>query len=467
MPQILIVDDSDIDRLFVAALVEKNTGCPTLQAANGNAALASIKQDTAHTIAAVLLDLSMPEMDGRSALPAMLALRPDLQVIAITGSMRVTDVVDIVRAGAADYLTKPVDADLLRNALAKALHLYNLTSEVQQLRNKDTQILHFGNLVGQSAALQTSLKLGQRAALSDITVLITGESGTGKELLARAMHAASARAAKAFIAVNCGAIPKDLVESTLFGHKKGAFTGAFADAIGKFVEADGGTLFLDEIGELPMEAQVKLLRALQERVIEPVGSNKTIPINIRIIAATNRDPLNAMRQGHLREDLFYRLNAFPIHMPPLRDRKGDLKPLSEHFLKHYAAVEGKSIRGFTKAAEDWLGLQRWTGNVRELENTIFRAVLLCDGQFISTEHLDTLNRAPPKPLRPTHDEAGILSIQLVDDHGVFKRMEVLHRQVEAAALAYHHNNIVLAARQLGIGKSTLYRHQQHGGTHDE
>lgn len=459
MPHILIADDNEIDRLFLASLVEKNFGCPTLEASTGQAALAWLKEDTDDEIAAVLLDLSMPDMDGHIALPKMLALRPNLQIIAVTGSQELSDAINVLRAGATDYLTKPIDADLFRSTLTKALNVYGLRQEIHKLRQKEAPRTGFSDLVGQSPALQTCLKLGNRAAMSDITVFITGESGTGKELLARALHTSSVRCTKPFVAVNCGAIPKDLVESTLFGHKKGAFTGAFADAPGKFYEADGGTLFLDEIGELPLEAQVKLLRALQERVIEPVGASKSVPINIRIIAATNRDPMEAVRRGHLREDLYYRLNAFPIHMPPLRDRKGDISLLASHFLRHYSSLENKSITGFTKEAETWMELRPWPGNIRELENTIFRAVLLADHDRIGVEHLSVQAALELKPTGPKRGKIPDgMSIQLLDSSGNFKRMDVLQREVEQAALAFHDNNTTLAARQLGIGKSTLYKH---------
>ena len=237
-------------------------------------------------------------------------------------TQNIDDVVEVVKRGAFDYLLKPANPELLQNALHKAAQLHELQKEIARLRRDSMRPAGFSAWIGDDPGSASCLKLGQRAAESDITVLITGESGTGKEVLANAIHDESQRRSKPFIAVNCGAIPKDLVESTLFGHVRGSFTGAVADAIGKFREADGGTLFLDEVGELPLAAQVKLLRVLQQREVEPVGAAKAIPVNIRVIAATNRDPLQAMRQGFLREDLFYRLNVFPIHIPPVTAKAG-------------------------------------------------------------------------------------------------------------------------------------------------
>ena len=290
--------------------------------------------------------------------------------------------------------------------------------------------------------------------------MITGESGAGKEVMARAIHGESERASKPFVAVNCGAIPKDLVESTLFGHKKGSFTGAIADSLGKFREADGGTLFLDEIGELPPDVQVKLLRALQQREVEPVGGGQTVPVNIRVIAATNRNLAHAVQKGHFREDLFYRLNVFPIHMPPLRERSSDILPLSMHFLIYYAAQEGKELEGFDEDAQNWLKAHSWLGNVRELENTIFRAVLLSEGKFIGLEHILPAERDRPAIL-PSPDVANVnarpLQISMLDAEGRLKPLEQIKQEAVQLALSHSENNMTRAAQQLGLGKSTLYR----------
>lgn len=463
MPQLLVVDDNEIDRAFVASLTQGCIGYDCIHAASGLEALELLKKDKGNNIAAVLLDLSMPDMDGKTTLIHLRKLREHLQVIAVTASNDVADIVDIIKLGAVDYLTKPVDSVLFGSALNKALQIYEMRKELERLRDKGDSVTAFADLVGTSDAMQTCAKLGQRAATSDITVLITGESGTGKEMMARAIHYQSNRAGKPFVAVNCGALPKDLVESTLFGHKKGSFTGAFADAPGKFLEANGGTLFLDEVGELPLEAQVKLLRALQEREIEPVGGSKTIPVNIRIIAATNRNPLQAMRQGYLREDLYYRLNVFPIVMPPLRERADDILVLADYFLRRYAAAEHKVVTGFETTCSNWMLQHNWPGNIRELENAIFRSVLLCDRDTIGLEHLlheGTTSIDSIVELAELTNNSTPYKINLLDSNGNFKNMDSIKREVEKAALAFNNNNVVLAARQLGIGMSTLYRHRQ-------
>ena len=404
----------------------------------------------------------MPEMDGRDVLPQLLDIRPGISVIIVTGTQTVSDVVDLIKMGASDYIVKPPNPELLKNALYKALQLYTLRQELEQLRQINNT-KSFSSMFGKSPSMQLCLKLAQRAATSDITVLITGESGVGKEIMAQAIHTESTRAGKPFIAVNCGAIPKDLVESTLFGHKKGSFTGAIADAVGKFREANGGTLFLDEIGELPLEAQVKLLRVLQEREVEPVGVNKPIPVNIRIIAATNRNPEQSVQSGHLREDLYYRLNVFPIHIPPLRERRGDIVDLALYFLNRYATSENKMIAGFDDAAIQWAENYQWTGNVRELENTVYRAVLMCDSERIGLEHMrGTMAKSPAGG--ETGSNSGATSaafvVSLLDNAGHFKPMHDIKQEVEKAALDFFKGNTLMAAQRLGIGKSTLYRHRQ-------
>jgi transcriptional regulator with PAS, ATPase and Fis domain len=361
-----------------------------------------------------------------------------------------------------------VQKDRLEISLMQALKFRNLQEELSALRNVVAPSSGFSHIVGHSGGLHTAVKLASRAASSDITVLLTGESGSGKERFARAIHDESARKSQPFIAVNCGALPKDLVESTLFGHRKGAFTGAVADAMGKFREADGGTLFLDEVGELPLEAQVKLLRVLQQREVEPVGEGKSVAVNVRVVAATNRHPMEEVRKGRFREDLFYRLNVYPIHLPPLRERRQDIKPLCEHFLHHYAALEHKPLEGVSEDAMIWLTTHLWPGNVRELENTMYRAVLLCDEPRLRLEHV-----LAGMPISSGHDSgiahAGELvpamqsaplsagSLSLFDEKGRVKTMEAIRLDVIAACLALFDGNVVKAAQALDVGKSTLYR----------
>jgi hypothetical protein len=458
-PHIMVVDDSPVDGLFLSTLAQKFFDIPSVHASSGAEALEYVKNDRQSHIATVLLDLSMPTMDGRATLQNLLHLRPDLQVIIITGTSDVANIVDVIKMGAMDYLVKPVDYDLFKNAVGKALHIYNLRKELDELRNKAKTPAAFEALIGHSPAFRTCIRLGQRAATSDITTLITGESGTGKEMIAHAIHAASNRSDKPFVAVNCGAMPKDLVESILFGHKKGSFTGATGEVRGKFLEADGGTLFLDEVGELPLDAQVKLLRVLQEREIEPVGASTSIPVNIRIIAATNRNLSQAVKQSHMREDLFYRLNVFPVHMPSLSERGDDAQDLAVYFLRHYAAQESKPIIGFSPEASQMIAERSWPGNIRELENTIYRAVLLCDDTTITVDHLMHHNPADkPNDVLPPKQDARLI-VELLDSTGMFKAMTTIRKEVERHALNHYHNDVTEAAQSLQIGKSTLYRHR--------
>jgi DNA-binding NtrC family response regulator len=317
------------------------------------------------------------------------------------------------------------------------------------------------------------LKAAEKAAGSQIPVLIEGESGTGKELIARAIHGSGARRAKPFVAVNCGAMPENLVESILFGHEKGAFTGATEKHAGKFVEADGGTLFLDEVGELPPAAQVKLLRALQEGEIEPVGGRKSVKVDVRIVSATNRDLIADVKAGRFREDLFYRLHVFPIAVPPLRKRPEDIVELARHFLARIAAEEGKRVRRFSAEALTLLSAHRWPGNVRQLENAIFRAVVLADGEEagaaefpqvakqIDPESIAAAPMIEPSPATaaswPEPSEAMGSSLRLVDRQGEVRPLEEIESELIRFAIAHYRGQMSEVARRLKIGRSTLYR----------
>lgn len=455
-PLILIVEDSASQRYLLAKLLTFRLGYEVLEAENGVDALQKIADDKEQKIAAVLLDLEMPEMDGREALPKIHALRPTLPVIVLTATESITDVVDVMKLGAADFLIKPPDIDLVKASLAKAIKIQTLELEVDRLTRERDGKHAFTDIIGYDGDLKKVTKLARRAAASDISILMSGESGVGKEVFARAIHSESARKNKPFVAVNCGALPRELVESILFGHKKGAFTGAIADAMGKFREAEGGTLFLDEVGELPLDAQVKLLRVLQQREVEPVGGGKPVPVNIRIIAASNRSMAQEVKRGQFREDLYYRLNAFPIHIPPLRDRKHDIFDLALFFLHHYALTEKRTMYGFEKKAEQWLHAHTWPGNVRELENKIYRAVLLCEGSEVTLEHLLYDEMQPAHDVQKSPVNAAE-TIMLHNVSGGFKTMDMIEREAIRAAIAVHDNNIRAAADALQIGVSTIYR----------
>ncbi len=288
-----------------------------------------------------------------------------------------------MRAGAVDFVIKPVAPERLEVSIKNALKIESLAVEINRMKRQSSGTLTFNDLILRGEAMQRVIAYGRKAAGSNIPVLVEGESGVGKELIARAIQGESERKGKAFVTVNCGAIPENLVESTLFGHEKGSFTGAVDKRIGKFQEADGGTLFLDEVGELPLDAQVKLLRALQEGEIDPVGSKRPVKVDIRIIAATNRDMIQLVREGKFREDLYYRLSVFPLWVPPLRERMDDVPELARHFITKFAAEEGKRIDGFDAQASALLAGYSWPGNVRQLENAVFRAVVLAEGQTLT------------------------------------------------------------------------------------
>src|SRR5476649_1410061 len=376
---VLIVDDDPVQRRLLEAMVGR-FGYRALVAESGDAALGLLSG--AQRIDCVVLDLVMPDLDGLGVLARMREAGLDIPVIVQTAHGGIDNVVSVMRAGATDFVVKPASPERLQVSLRNALATKALSGELQRIKRSRDGALAITDVITRSDAMRPVLRAAEKAAASTIPVLIEGESGTGKELIARAIHGSGARKAKPFVAVNCGAMPENLVESILFGHEKGSFTGATEKHNGKFVEADGGTLFLDEVGELPPAAQVKLLRALQEGEIEPVGGRKTVKVDVRIVSATHRDLIADVKSGRFREDLFYRLHVFPILIPPLRQRLEDIPDLTRHFLTRIAAEEGKRMRGVANEAMALLASYRWPGNVRQLENAIFRAVVLADGEEI-------------------------------------------------------------------------------------
>src|SRR5471030_1705455 len=348
----------------------------------GEAALARMLATESTPFDCVVLDLVMPDLDGLGVLARMREAGLDIPVIVQTAHGGIDNVVSVMRAGATDFVVKPASPERLQVSLRNALATKALTGELQRLKRSRDGTLTIADVITSSHAMRPVLHAAEKAAGSAIPVLIEGESDVGKELIARAIHGSGQRRAKPFIAVNCGAMPENLVESILFGHEKGAFTGATDRHTGKFVEASGGTLFLDEVGELPPAAQVKLLRALQEGEVEPVGGRKPVKVDVRIISATNRDLIADVKSGRFREDLFYRLHVFPISVPPLRQRSEDIPELARHFLARLAAEEGKRVHSIGAEALRLLAAYRWPGNVRQLENAIFRAVVLAEGEEI-------------------------------------------------------------------------------------
>jgi len=474
---VLIVDDDPVQRRLLEAMVER-FGYRTLSAEGGDAAVKLITGPAGTEIDGVVLDLVMPDLDGLGVLARMREAGIDIPAIVQTAHGGIDNVVSAMRAGAADFVVKPANPERLQVSLRNALAARALAGELQRIKRRHDGTLSIADIITRSGAMQPVLRAAEKAASSVIPVLIEGESGTGKELIARAIHGTGARQAKPFVAVNCGAIPENLVESILFGHEKGAFTGATEKHTGKFVEADGGTLFLDEVGELPLPAQVKLLRALQEGEVEPVGGRKALKVDVRIISATHRDLIADVKAGRFREDLFYRLHVFPIQVPPLSRRPEDISELARHFLARIAAEEGKRVRSLNADALALLAAFRWPGNVRQLENAIFRAVVLSDGEELSVNEFPQIaaqvdgdigtpmiEPAPAMAPWPEVDADAPLpaltiaapSLRLTDAQGEVRPLEEIEHEMIRFAIAHYRGQMSEVARRLKIGRSTLYR----------
>src|SRR6201986_3011109 len=371
---ILIVDDDPVQRRLVENMVQK-CGYEAVVADSGDAAIAMLTAPDSAAIDAVVLDLVMPGLDGMGVLDKIREAALNIPVSVQPAHGGIDNVVAAMRPGAQNFVVKPFGIERLQVSLRNALNASALKGELLRIRHSREGRLTFADIITRSEAMAGVLRTAQKAAGSTIPVLIEGESGVGKELFARAIHGTGERASKPFVAVNCGAIPDNLVESILFGHEKGAFTGATERHTGKFVEASGGTLFLDEVSELPLTAQVKLLRALQEGAVEAVGGRKPVKVDVRIISATNRKLLDRVKGGYFREDLFYRLHVLPLTIPPLRARREDIPHLLRHFLVRFGAEENRSISGISGEALAHLAQLDWPGNIRQLENTVYSAVV--------------------------------------------------------------------------------------------
>jgi len=450
--QVLIVDDEPNLRKILAAQLSRD-GYDVMTAEDGEQGLAMLRE---HHIDLVVTDLKMPKVDGMELLREALRLDPDLPVVMITAHGTVDTAVEALKIGAFDYLTKPFDKDEVRAIVGKALRTRQLAGEEVSGRQVAPGA-RFG-IIGSSTGIADLYAVLERVADTPTTVLLTGESGTGKELVARALHSHSSRSEKPFIKVNCAAIPKELIESELFGYERGAFTGAVSSKPGRFELANGGTLFLDEIGEIPVEMQVKLLRALQESEFERVGGIKTIRVDVRLVAATNRDLKKLLASGSFREDLFYRLNVVPIRLPALRERAGDIPALVEHFLGKFNERLKKSVTGVEPDALDALSAYAWPGNIRELENVIERAVLFCDGQKLRAQDLSPEVRGPlAAPLLPLTDAD--LQAALAAEGGLKEHVKVamsrLERELVGHALSQTGGNVTHAARLLKISRKGL------------
>ena len=444
--KILVVDDEPSIRFSLAELLGEE-GHDVREAPHAPAALAMLEEAPADL---VLSDLTMPAMDGLQLLEEVRSRHAQTLFVLVTAHGDERTAVRALKNGAYDYIPKPFDNDEVRAVVRRAREVLSLRAENARLREELAG--PFRGLIGDSPAIREVVKVVRRAGPTDATVLVTGESGTGKEVVARALHAESRRRAKPFIALNCSALPGDLVESELFGHLRGAFTGADRDRQGLFEAADGGTLFLDEVGDLAAPAQAKLLRALEERQVTPVGSTKPVSVDVRVVAATNR-PLDRLAgEGGFREDLLYRLRVIALHLPPLRERREDVPAIALHFLGEMAARHGRPVRGLAEGARRALLAYDWPGNVRELRNAVERAVVLAEGEEIEVGDLPPQLLASAAPLGPV--SAALADIPFAEARE--RAVDAFERAYLQAALE-RHGNVSAAARALGLHRQSLQK----------
>ena len=446
---VLLIDDDDSLRRVVEYSLEEE-GHKVVTATNGTEGLQAFQT---RTVDLVLTDIRMPEMDGLELLTRLKAMQPDLPVIVLTAHGTIDSAVDAMKLGAFDYLTKPFNREQLKASVRKALEVAALTTENRYLRQVVAERFSFASMIAGSRAMRAVTDTAARVAQSDTTVLLDGESGTGKELLAKAIHFHSARAKGPFVTINCGAIPEQLLESELFGHRRGSFTGAVTDKQGKFEAANRGTIFLDEIGELPSLLQVKILRVLQEREIDKVGETRSIKVDVRVIAATNRDLEKMIADGAFRDDLYYRLAVVSIRVPPLRERADDIPLLVDFFLRKHTEKLSRPRPTIEKRVYSAFNLYSWPGNIRELENVIERALVLDKDGVIALDDL-------PDRLRTREHRVANLRMELPDE-GI--SLEDVERELLLAALEKHNWNQTRAAAFLNITRSTLvYRMEKFG-----
>lgn len=440
--RILIIDDEPSQRQALAGFLKKK-GFEIEKAESG---LAGVRMVEKLAIDLILTDFKMPDIDGLEVLQRVKAINPEIDVIVMTAFGSIESALQAMRAGAVDYLSKPIDLDQLELVINKTLERKLLVSENRELHEQLAEKFRFEQIISVGEAMEEALNIAGRAAPSKATVLITGESGTGKELVARAIHFASPRKNKPFLAVNCAALSGNLLESELFGHEKGAFTGADRQRKGRFETADQGTLFIDEVGEIPLGIQVKLLRVLQEQTFERVGGSETMKVNVRIVAATNRNLEEMIEAGNFREDLYYRLNVVRLNIPPLRKRKSDIPPLVDYFLKKYTRENSKEIDGISKEAMDQLMKYDFPGNVRELENIIEQAVVLNRGGLLVSKDL-------PLTVRGAREEAR--KKNQLEDGTFIERVEAFEKELIDEALEAAQGVQTKAAKMLGITERHL------------
>lgn len=484
---ILVVDDDSVQCRLLESLLHK-LGYETVVREGGDAALSLLAGPDASGIDCVVLDLATPKLDGIGVLQRLRQAAVKVPVIVQTAHGGIKSVVSAMRAGAADFVVKPVRAERLQVSLRNALNTNALEGEIQRMNKSRAGTLGFSDIITRSPHMAAVIRIAEKAAASNIAVLIAGESGVGKELIARAIHGAGARGTKPFVAVDCAAIPENLVESILFGHDKGSFNGATERYVGKFVEASGGTLFLDQVGELPPAAQAKLLRAIQEGEVAPAGARKPVKIDVRIVSATDRDLVAAVKAGRFRGDLFDRLRVFPIAVPPLRERPGDVALLVRHFLVRFAAEEGKRIGLIAPDALRLLVGFQWPGNVQQLKHAVFRAVVLAEGDRLGlAEFPQIFAQAALEPAKAAGHERvadaaalfgqetaldtpqlpgeaslpaalpAIADLAPLNAAGEIRPLEEIEGELIRFAIEHYHGQMSEVARRLRISRSTLYR----------
>ncbi len=454
---LMLIDDEPAQRRLIAAIATRR-GWRTIFASDAEVAIAHLGTPDGMALDAILLDSWSPQADTSALICELRARRPALPILMLTANNSVAAAVDAMRAGATDFLVKPLGPERMLAALDAAVGA-ETAGELRPLTEKLPATLAFEDIVGAAPQFRAALAIAAKSARARIPVLIEGESGVGKEVVADAIHAASPRAKKTMVRVNCGAIPANLVESELFGHEKGAFTGAFERKIGRFQDADGGTIFLDEIGEMPLEAQVKLLRVLQSGEVHPVGARHPREVDVRVVAATNKTLADEVEAGRFREDLYYRLNVVQVTIPPLRDRPEDIAPLARHLLGRIALQPGLRPLGITDDALSLLVQYDWPGNVRQLQNALFRAAVLCDGDALTKSdfpQIATLARARQTPAG-TGSLHGASGVTLFRADGNLRALEEIEADVIRLAIGHYRGRMTEVARRLGIGRSTLYR----------
>ncbi|HLM55274.1 MAG TPA: sigma-54 dependent transcriptional regulator [Pyrinomonadaceae bacterium] len=445
MPDILLVEDKESLRRVLRLTLE-SAGYTVAEAEDARAASQEIARQPFRL---VLTDLRMPHGSGLDVLRASKSADPEVPVVLMTGYGSIDEAVQAMKDGAHDFLQKPVDSNHLLLLVERALEQVRLRTENVLLREEWSRRYGFPRIVGESDAIKRAVSETQRVAQTDTTVLLLGESGTGKELFARAVHHLSPRRDRAFVALNCAAIPETLIESELFGHERGAFTGATERRPGKFELAAGGTIFLDEVGELPLSVQGKLLRAIEEKVVDRIGGRAPVPVDVRIVAATNRDLERGAREGAFRRDLYFRLAVFPVRVPPLRERGDDVMLLARHFAAQYGRELRRREAALGEQAEEALRKHDWPGNVRELENAIERACILADSLTLTPADLGLVTAAAQEEAGADLDTSGTLS------EAAERAVRIVERRKIVAALAAHGGNKTRAAEELGVSYKTL------------